>query len=786
MRGLFFLLLTFALGSAARAGEIRGTVFDPVSNTGVAYATVAVEGTAAGTVTDSAGRFSIKDLPAGVYNLRVSCLGYRPAIAYDVQVSNALPALVRVNMEPAAGELAEAVVRAAPASKTEESPLSLRSLGITEIKRNPGGNRDISRAIQSLPGVSFTPAYRNDIVVRGGGPNENRFFIDGIETPVINHFQTQGASGGPVGMINVDFVSELNFYAGAFPAARGNALSSVLDFRYKTPRDDKAAYSVALGSSDLALTADAPLGGRTGLIAGYRKSYLQFLFKALELPFLPEYDDFQFKFSWRPSEKESLSVLGIGAIDRNTLNLDANETTEQQYLLNVLPSSRQWNYTAGAVYKRFYSNSYSTLVLSTNSLRNEAEKYAGNVEKPENTLLNYASEETEHKLRFEHTARRDNWKITVGAGAEQAAYFNSTYQVQAYGITVDYASDLVFYKYAAFAQASRALDSGRVVLSAGIRFDANSFNGTMSNPLSGTSPRLSATVRLSERWALNFNTGLYRQLPPYTVLGYRDAGGSLVNTNARFTDAFHAVAGAECNLPNELQVTVETFYKLYRHYPFDLRDSVSLANLGGDFGVVGNTPVSFRNRGRSYGLELLLRQRLFRNMYGILSYTLFRSEFQDVNAVYVASTWDLRQLLSVTAGRMLQRNWEIGLRFRYAGGGPVTPIDEAASLVKTNFDATGKGILDYDRLNSERLSAFWQADIRIDKKYPFGKWTLNIYLDIQNIFNAQSEQQAYLSIQRDENGNGITDPWHPDRYLPLVIPNESGTILPTVGIVAEF
>jgi len=214
----------------------------------------------------------------------------------------------------------DVVVRASPFRKKLESPLSVRIVGIQEIEKNPGGNRDISRVIQSFPGVGSTPAFRNDVIVRGGGPNENRFYLDEIEIPYLNHFSTQGASGGPVGIINVDFIREFEFYSGAFPASKGNAMSSVLSFRQIDGNDEKFRFRATVGASDLGLTADGPTGNNSTLIMSLRRSYLQFLFSALDLPFLPTYNDFQFKHKTRIEDKGELTVIGIGALDDFELN----------------------------------------------------------------------------------------------------------------------------------------------------------------------------------------------------------------------------------------------------------------------------------------------------------------------------------------------------------------------------------------------------------------------------------------------------------------------------------
>ena len=149
-------------------------------------------------------------------------------------VTNSNQVNLDIPLEESEISIGEVVIKASPFSKKIETPVSVRIIGIDEIEKNPGGNRDISKVIQSFPGVASTPAFRNDVIVRGGGPNENRFFIDNVEIPYLNHFSTQGASGGPVGIINVDFVQSVDFISGSFPASKGNALSSILNFTLLT------------------------------------------------------------------------------------------------------------------------------------------------------------------------------------------------------------------------------------------------------------------------------------------------------------------------------------------------------------------------------------------------------------------------------------------------------------------------------------------------------------------------------------------------------------------------
>lgn len=781
------LLLLWGTNAWTQTGEIKGTTTNVFNKETIPFVVITIEGTTIGGTSDINGVYSLSNLEPGIYNLKVSFIGYKPLTIYEVQVRNATPTFVNIEMEETSLQMQEAVVTAKPFIKKEESPLSLNSIGVAEIKRNPGGNRDISKVIQSLPGVGITSSFRNDIIVRGGSPNENRFYLDGIEVPTINHFSTQGASGGPVGLINVDFIQDLDFYSGAFPVNRGNALSSILEFKFKEARTDKPAYSFTIGSNDLAATIETPLTKNSTLIASWRRSYLQFLFKALDLPFLPKYDDFQFKSEIKPDQNNIIDIIGLGAIDNVTLNTDASKTEENEYVLSQIPTNQQWNYTIGGRWRHFRKNAYNTVVVSRNYLNNAAQKYEDNDESDDaKKLLDYQSTEAENKIRVEETVRTKGYKINYGTGVEWAKYTTTTFQKLANDLTLDYSSSLNVFKYGFFGQVSKSVLQERLELSLGLRFDGNDFNRHMANPLNQVSPVLNASYSLSKKIALNFNTGIYHQLPAYTTLGYRDSNGALVNTDVTYIRSKHLVLGVEYNTTKNSRFTIEGFYKHYSNYPMDLIDSVSLANKGSDFGVIGNAPVISNNSGRSYGVEFFFQQKLFNNFYGLLTYTFVTSEFQNFAGDYVASSWDYRNMISVTGGKIFKRNWEVGAKFRYSSGNPFTPYDIEASALKTNYDVTNAGVPDNAALNTQRVETFYQIDIRVDKKYNFKNWTLDLYLDIQNITNNTTEEQPYFSVERDKDGIPITNPDNADYYIPKLIDNTAGTLIPGIGVIVEF
>ena len=783
---------------SAQTSTIKGRVFNSINNEAVPFANIFIDSTSVGTTSDFEGNYRITDLKPGTYSIICSFIGFKRQISFEVPVTSARTTTLDFALVEESTTLDQVVITASPFNKREESPVSLRTISSSEIYRNPGGNRDISNVIQILPGVASSSSFRNDIIVRGGAPNENRFYLDGIEVPNINHFATQGSSGGPVGMINVNFIREVDFYAGAFPANRGNALSSILEFRQIEGNDESLKGTFMLGSSDVGMTLDGPMGKKSTFILSARRSYLQFLFKALGLPFLPTYNDFQYKQTIKVDKKNRITLIGLGAIDDFQLNTTANDDIVDEdairrnnYILGNLPVNTQWNYTVGANWKHFGSNSFQNIVVSRNHLNNRAVKYLGNIEQEEFLLLDYNSQEIENKLRLENTVRKNGWKLNMGVGYENATYTNSTYNkivVDGEVAVIDFDSSLPINKFGVFSQVSKELVKNKLMVSLGLRMDCNDYSEEMNNPLDQLSPRLSASYSMTEKLKANFNIGRYFQLPPYTIMGYRDSNDLLANkeNNITYIQADHYIAGLEYNPSLLSKVTLEGFYKTYDNYPFLIRDSLSLANLGGDFGVIGNEPVNSTSFGRTYGLELLVQQKLLASIYGILSYTFVRGEFSDKDEELIASSWDNRHILNITAGKKFKNDWEVGMKFRYVGGAPHTPYDVDRSATIDVWDVVQQGVFDWEQLNELRNPASHGLDIRVDKKWYFNEWAINAYIDVQNIYNFQAVGQPYLDVERDDSGNPIVNPNNPLSYEISEIENVSGTVLPSIGLMIDF
>lgn len=805
---LFILLLSASNLLAQATGSISGTILDRNTQKPIAAASIELIPLNKGIASDEQGRFRITDITPGSYTLKITAIGFFEKLLTNQVITSGNENNLSIELDPSGDSLSEVVVsarRATARATSLESPLSIQRLTTEEIKANPGGNFDISKVIQSLPGVgggSGGGGFRNDIIIRGGSPAENVFYLDGIEVPLINHFSTQGSGGGPQGILNVSFIEDVRLSSSAFDARYDNTLSSVFQFKQKNGNPNGLQGNIRLSATELAATFDGPISSKTTFLASARRSYLQLLFQALDLPIRPNYWDFQFKTSTSINEKTSLQILGLGAIDEFRFAAPKDASPEKLYAVKSSPFINQWNYTIGASLKRLTARGFWTLSLSRNTLNNEVDKYEDNDNPtPDSKTFFIRSVETENKLRFDQTVSLNKWKLSYGSVAQWVEFNNDFYQLFRPALTDEQGNPiqqaeelradrkLGFLRYGGFLQAGRKLWDNRVAISAGMRIDGNTAKNGISNPLKQWSPRISASLALAPDLNFSASYGLYYKLPGYTQLAYQAAQTGTLNPG-NYIRSRHLVSGFEWLPSSATRFTLEGFYKKYTDYPVSVLDGISLANKGTEFGAIGNEPVVQNGKGRAYGIEFFAQQKLSNRIFGVLSYTYYRSEFTGLSQQWIRSNWDNRHLLSLTGGYKLNRNWEIGLKFRYQGAAPYSPFNLEASQL--NYLTLGTGIFDYSRANSLELPAFHASDIRIDKKWNFNRFTLDIYLDIQNWYSAKSPGIPEYSFQRtaDNSGFETTDnqpiQQNGSNAIPLIFPNRDGRLLPTLGFIIEF
>ena len=778
---LIFCLLFISVSlHSQNLGTISGKVFDNETGLFLEGVTIQVENSDFFAITNSEGFFEINDVPTSSYNVKASFIGFKTLTLYNVIVKSAGNQSLQYGLNPSSEELDEIIVVESPFKTSLETPLSTQTFSAVEIETYPGGNNDITRVIQSLPGISPSiGGFRNDIIIRGGGPNETVYYIDGIEIPNINHFSTQGSSGGPVGLINVSFIKDVTLSTSSFGAEYDNALSGVLSFEQKDANIDKVSGNFRVGSSEAGLTFEGPLklfsNEDTSFIFSIRRSYLQFIFKAFGFSFLPDYWDYQMKITHKIDDFNHINFIGIGSIDEITINEADEFDFENESQIEQLPIINQKSRTFGVSWKRIYKNKngFFNLSISNNRLENNFERFKNNISKSNPSFSNISSED-ETKIRFISNQKSENLKFSYGGNIQFSNYQNNT-QFEFYN--TDYNTKIDFVKYGLFLKSNSTFIDDKLGLSLGVRLDQDNFTQE-NNIFENLSPRLALSLIISEdkKWKFNFATGRYFKIPTYTSLGFKNFDNVFLNKSTKYTRSDHIVGGFEFNWTESSRFTFEAFYKKYNNYPVSKVDGVSLANKGADFEVLGNEEILTIGKGKSYGLEFLYQQKLKDNFYGILSYTFFYSKFSGLDKIYLPSVWDNRHLLSFTGGYKLKKNWELSTKIKFTGKTPYSPVDIVSST-----QSYPEIIFDYSQLGNYYLNDYTKLDVRVDKRWNFKSTSMNFYIDIENLLMDEIPVPPEYGLQRDGNLN-IVDP----RNLIEVISDNRNSLIPSIGFVFDF
>ncbi len=749
------LLLPAAVArSQTGSGAVKGTVFDAATKEPLIGASVVAIGTNFGAATGIDGAFLINNLPPGTYQLRATLIGYKPLIVTDIVVAPGRQNDISFPLQVLPIDLDAVVVEADYFKFTADEPVSALSLNAEEIRRAPGGLEDVVRAISVLPGVVQVSAGRNDLIVRGGGASENLYVLDGVEVPNINHFGTQGATGGPLSLVNLDYVRDVTFSTGGFGVRYGDKLSSVLSIDLRNGRDDRLGGKATISASQFGLNAEGPIGSEGSFLFSARRSYLDFIFKAAGFGFVPEYWDFLGKASFNADQNNQFSFLLLGALDNVRF---FNNTEDQRYSNSRILGNSQDQYISSLSWRRLLDKGFITVALGRSFVSYDFLQ--------SDSLLNpvFASDskEGETSLRADAVLLTDrHTELSFGIQGKllrtRGGLFAAPNPYVALPFLPDSDWDTTALKGAAYAQLSR-LFFDRLRVSAGVRLD---YFNMIDEPVS-LGPRASVSYQVTPLTSLNLSAGVYHQSPSMIWLV-----SNPLNTRLRHIEVKQVIAGVEHLIRADTKVRIEGYLKSYSDYPASTeRPWLIMANTGAGFGGSEEGFASFGfdalasiGSGLSRGLELLVQKRLSEiPCYGIFSLTYGSTEFTALDGVSRTGSFDQRLILNLSGGYAIDNRWEISAKFRLGTGTPYTPF-------------LPDGTPDVSALNSGRLPLFHSLDLRVDRRWFFGGWNLITYIDVQNVYNrknVQSYRWDYRNMRPEDGSSTIG-------------------ILPSIGVSAEF
>lgn len=749
-------LVSFNLSAQSYTGNIEGKITDKMSGQSLPGVNVILIGSAKGASSDLNGNFLITNIPIGTYQVKASYVGFKSIIISDVIVSSARPAFLKIEMIESVIQLEGVTVTSDYFDIQPTEVNSIKSFSYEEIRRAPGGFEDVVRALSVLPGVAQAQAGRNDLVVRGGAPSENLFLVDGFVVPNINHFGSQGATGGPLSFINLDFVNSTSFSTGGFSAIYGDKLSSVLSIDLREGRKDRLGGKALISASQFGLNFEGPIGNKGSFIVSARRSYLDFIFNAAGFNFVPEYYDVLAKFNYAVNNNNKFSFLFVSAFDKVKFN---NDTDEDIYDNAQILGSNQNQYVTGINYQALFDNGFARISLSRNFV--DYDSYQND------TLLQpifkNISREAENELKAEIVYKLSAAsELNFGASAKLIKFSSDilfpNYFVTTFGEVLP-VSNLTtkenFTKYAGFIQYTNTMFN-RLRVNLGLRLD---YFDAIEEPLA-VSPRFSTSYMIDELTTVSFSSGVFKQSPSYIWLS-----ADKINRDLKFVQVNQYVLGIERLLQKDIRLKVEGFIKDYSDYPASIiRPYLVLANTGAGFGgstqnfsSLGLEPLISSGRGSARGVELSIQKKSSDTpLYGIASLTYSESKFSGLDGIERNGQYDQTWILNFSSGYIFNEKWEASLKFRFANGNPYTPYNNDGTQSVENY-------------LSERFKPSHSLDVRVDRRWDFDGWNLITYIDVQNIYNNKnvSDIKYDYKLQKSETNSSIG-------------------ILPSIGISVQF
>ncbi len=761
-----FLLILLATGfcpmplraqsQAQSVGEVRGTVIHGVTREPLSGANVVLVGSPFGASTDTAGKFALHRVRTGTYRVRVSLVGYIPITAADVIVTSAKPVELTFALFESPVELEGSRVFSDYFTHTPDAPMSTQTLSYQEIQRQPGGLEDAARTVSVMPGIARVEAGRNDLIVRGGSPAENLYLVDGFAIPTINHFVTQGVGGGPVSFINIDYVDKVSFSSGGFGVMYGGKLSSVLSIDLKDGRNDRLGGRATFSATQFGLSVEGPFGNRGSGFLTVRRTYLDWIFKAAGLGFVPEYYDLMGKFHYRLGSSDEISLLVFGVLDDiNTFN----DTEQKRRDNSGILQSNQRQLISGIALRHLFEHGYLHTTVGESYIDyNNLQVDTGLV-----TTFSGVTRESEVLVKADIVLEVvKGTEISAGAEWGQRAVYNKVFLRSFESTlgdlvpTITRDDDTSAAQAGVYVQVSQQV-TPRLRATLGCRLDYCSILRTEWS----AAPRFSSSYLLAPGLSLSASVGRAYQIPSLLWII-----GNPANVLLSYIRLDQYSAGIEELPAEDWKVSLEGYNKWYAGYPASItRPYIVAANTGAgyDYGAAdgfasfGFDPMASLGRGRARGVEFLVQKKLSGTpYYGLFSLSYGEVFFTGLDGIERPGAFDQRVIVNLTAGARLGELWEVGMKFRLATGRPYTPFDQ-------------NGMQSVIQYYSLRFPPSHSLDVRVDRHWQFSSWNLITYIDVQNVYNRRN--QSFIRY------NAQTKTFEMQERIG---------ILPSIGLIAEL
>lgn len=711
---------------------ISGRIMEKTSGRLISCAFILLKDPRRSTLSDEKGEFNLMDVPPGPYTIKFTAPGFKPALISGVILEGLANSPLLIYLEENIPLLHERIeVLRSYFHVNESNPVSLFSVSSEEVQRAPGSLGCISRMLRTIPGVTALSDTGSELIIRGGNPLENGFYIDNIEVPNINHLPTAGSNGGTYSALNPGLIRNVEVYSGGFSSIYGGHLSSVTEITFREGSREKFGGQANISNMMAGAMLEGPLNkGRGSAILSFRKSWLDWLQDmGIELDYVPETFDSQVKLTYDLAPGHKLNALyffGNGSFDNHVF--DERE----------LDSSRYSQHTLGLNWTANWDESFfSNTSVSFSSIKRNSGEVTG--------MHNGGSKQWDiHNSATYLSIRNSNYLMT---GKNHKLEFGFQLKLEAARsgyLLYNYrdASGNVIPRFARDTQYSRT--------HTGLFF---SFTGTLFRRLTATiglrsdytmpggrlhlSPRLLMNWKLADGFSLNAGFGRFYQPHSLNYLAYSPEVVGLDDMKAS-----HYIIGLDYFPGPGTKISLEAYNKQYTNLPVNPEFPCALYSdwlmdpavdeIYGPNAYFTRTPLVASGSAYSRGVELFVQNKFFHRFYGMFSATYFRSRYKDLNGVTRNRRYDNCYAVNLSAVYKPWKTWEFSARLTFMGGAPYTPIDFKGS------EQVSAWTLDHSRYLRYRYPSYSTFNLRINKLFRFKQSSLLLYLEILNMFNREN------------------------------------------------
>lgn len=754
---------------------VRGTVVDNISQSSIPGAIIKISGldSVIQTVTDEAGKFSLSNIPVGSRTIEITAYDYKPVIMQNVTVNAGKELVLTINMEEDLKKINEVVITAKTDKNkplNELSAVSTRTFSVEETQKFAAAANDPARMATSFAGVVVAGDGNNHISIRGNSPNGLLWRMEGVEIPNPNHFSNVGTAGGGISILSAQLLSNSDFSTGAFAAEYGNALSGVFDLRLRKGNNEKREYTIQLGVLGMDVATEGPFkkGYEGSYLINYRYSTLNVLGK-IGIPIgdaNTNFQDLSFNIYLPTKKSGKFTLFGFGGLSYQTTTAekDSIRWLEDNFLrLNT----------------NFYSNTGAFGITNTKLFKNRsylktALVFSGteNGYKQDKLGDDYASLTREYEQRFLQNkltlsstyTQKINAKNNIRTGfilnhlgyrLKQSDVGDSTVLLEQINEKGGTETMQVFFQW-------NSHITEKLTANVGLHYFQLFLNN--SNSLE---PRASLRYDFHPKHHLTLGYGLHSQLQPigvYFVERSENGTTTLPNRNLKLSKAHHVVFGYDFVLNEHEHIKTEVYYQHLFHVPIS-KDPTSTYSILNSQNGFPSEMLTNSGLGRNYGLELTYERFLFKNLYYLLSASLYESKYRAADGNWYDTQFNTNYATSLTIGKewslknKKNKNRTIGFNIKsiYVGGFRYTPIDLNASI------AAGETKFVTSQTYGKRMPDYYRLDIRLSLKRNYKRLTSTIALDIQNTINRKNVGGQYF-----EEKTGEVKYWYQSPLIPIL------------------